>query len=260
MWWTSEYKVISILVWIHQVCNSINIKRFFFQNQKITFDSFVLSVRVLPQKWLGSTWKLDQASHFRGSTLTKSTKLKSKWSFGFERRISLYLSHFYMFTKLYHFWWACEIRFLLFFIIMRTQKSNFHKFIVGLSSTCNYVDMSSTWEKPCRCRHTKYFMTCDDMFIPKWYSRYPKNNKIMSNFSRDTTVVTLCQSSFILRLQCALYFRVCSISWPLVLWILMNQSCQSSHPDVGMVSLLYTIVLRSNRLYLYKVSSSIMTA
>ena len=34
----------------------------------------------------------------------------------------------------------------------------------------------------------------------------------MSNFSRDTTIAAFCQPSFILRSQCALYLRVCSIS------------------------------------------------
>ena len=87
----------------------------------------------------------------------------------------------------------------------------FNVSIIGLSSTCNYVDMSSE-KKPCRCWHKKYFMKCVVMFIAiKWYSKYLRNIKIMSNFSRDTTIVTICQQAFILQLQWVLFFRVCSI-------------------------------------------------
>ena len=70
--------------------------------------------------------------------------------------------------------------------------------IVGLLSTCNYVNMSSSWEKPCRC----------------WHKRI------------------------------SLY--------------VLTYSCQSPHPEVGMVSLLYMIVPQSNGQYLYKLLSHII--
>ena len=82
-----------------------------------------------------------------------------------------------------------------------------------------------------------------------------RNNEIPSNFSRGTMIISLCRPSFILRLQCALYFWVCSISQLFVLWILMNQSCQSPHPEVDMV---IKLAIRSNGWYLYKVSNRII--
>ena len=163
--------------------------------------------------------------------------------------------------------------------------------------------------------------------------KYLWNDEIMSNFSRDTTLVAFCWPSFILRSQCPLHtpatlgtlpdiaanarplrawlkchtittharesvtdlsrnckgFRawICTCScdritragdgrWPryqvkslacpicvfinlwcttsgfivypgslFVLWILMNQSFQLPHAEVGMVSLLYNLVLRT---------------
>ena len=54
--------------------------------------------------------------------------------------------------------------------------------------------------------------------------KYLRNNKIMSNFSRDMTIVAFCQPSFILQLQCELYFRVCSISHPFLCAMIINES------------------------------------
>ena len=73
--------------------------------------------------------------------------------------------------------------------------------------------MSSTSEKLCQCRHKKYFTTYIVMlFQSNGTRKYLRNNKIMSKFSRDTTGVAFCRSSFILWSQCAVYFRACSIS------------------------------------------------
>ena len=109
------------------------------------------------------------------------------------------------------------------------------------------IDMQLCWHvidmrKTCWRRHIKYFMTYINMlFQSNGTLKYPRN-KIMSNFPRDTTTVAFCWQSFILRSQCVLYFRICSTVYPcpfFVLWILMNQSFQSLHPEVGMISLLY---------------------
>ena len=75
---------------------------------------------------------------------------------------------------------------------------------------------------------TKYFTTCVNMFIPiKWYSKYLRNNEIMSNFSRDMTIVTLCRQSFILQLQCVLYFQVVSIFQLALCAVNINESIVS---------------------------------
>ena len=108
--------------------------------------------------------------------------------------------------------------------------------------------------KSCRCRHKKYFITYIDMsFQLNGTLKYLRNNEIMSNFSRDTTIVVFCQPSFMLRSQCELYFRVCSISRLFVLWILMNQSFQSPHPEVGMVSLLYNSATEQQMVFVQNV-------
>ena len=66
------------------------------------------------------------------------------------------------------------------------------------------------------------------MFIPiKWYSKYLRNNEIMSNFSRDMTTVMLCRQSFILQLQCMLCFRVCSIVRLILCAVNINESIVS---------------------------------
>ena len=66
------------------------------------------------------------------------------------------------------------------------------------------------------------------MFIPiKWYSKYLRNDTIMSNFSRDMTIVTLCRQSFILQMQCVLYFWVCSIFKPALCAVNINESIVS---------------------------------
>ena len=108
------------------------------------------------------------------------------------------------------------------------------------------IDMQLSWHvidmrKSCQCRQKKYFTTYIDMLL-QWNGtrKYLKNNKIMSNFSRDTTFVALCWSSFILRSQCALYFWVCSISRFFFCAMNINESVISiTSPEVGMVSLLY---------------------
>ena len=79
--------------------------------------------------------------------------------------------------------------------------------------------------KSCRCRHKKYFTTYINMlFQSNGTRKYLRNNKIISNFSRDTTIVAFCRQSFILQSQCALYFRVCSISWLFLCAININES------------------------------------
>ena len=74
----------------------------------------------------------------------------------------------------------------------------------------------------------------------KWYSKYPRNSKIMSIFSRDTTVLTLCRASFKILLQCTLlstfYFQVCRLILVLSLCYELWNS-QSPHLKVDYVKL-----------------------
>ena len=86
--------------------------------------------------------------------------------------------------------------------------------LVGLSSTCNYVNMTLAWENHAIVdmkNISRHASTCL-IFQSNGTQKYVRNNKIMSNFSRDTTIVVFCWPSFILWSQCALYFWVCSIS------------------------------------------------
>ena len=92
--------------------------------------------------------------------------------------------------------WVClqaTFIFMLYVYEMSWQK----RWLLGLSSTCNYVDMSLTWEKPCWCWHKKYLTTCVDMCIPiNGTLNIWENNEIMSNFSRDMTIVMIIQAIF----------------------------------------------------------------
>ena len=112
--------------------------------------------------------------------------------------------------------------------------------VVGLSSTCNYFDMSSTRENHANVdikNISQHISTCYSNDIRK----YLRDNKIMSKFSRDPNIVVFCRPSFILRSQCALYFWVCSISQLFLCAMNINesQSFQSPHPKVGIASFLY---------------------
>ena len=128
------------------------------------------------------------------------------------------------------------------------------KWVISLSLICklcrHLIDLRKTWW----CWHKKYFTTYIDMlFQSNGMLKYLRNNGIMSNFSSDTTIVVFRQPSFILWSQCALhfrYFRVVVYPGPFfVLWILMNQSFQSHHPEVGMVSLLYDSVMEQRTVF-----------
>ena len=96
---------------------------------------------------------------------------------------------------------------------------------LGLTSTCNFAAISSTRENHANVNIGKYFMTYIDMlFQLNGAPKYMRNNEIMSNFSRDTTIVAFYWPSFILQSQCALYFRVCSISWLFLCAMNINES------------------------------------
>ena len=82
-------------------------------------------------------------------------------------------------------------------------------------------------------------MTYRDMLFQSNDTRkYLRNNKIMSKFSRDMAFVAFCGPSFILRSQCALCFRVCSIS-RLFLCAMSFIESAISITSPSMVSLLY---------------------
>ena len=102
--------------------------------------------------------------------------------------------------------------------------------------------------KSCRCRHIKYFTTYIDMLFQSNGTRKSlRNNKIMSNFSRDTTFVAFCRPSFILQSQCALYFQVCSISRLFLCAMNINESVISITSPESRHGIAYcTIVLWSN--------------
>ena len=95
--------------------------------------------------------------------------------------------------------------------------------------------------KSCWCRHKIYFTTYIDMLFQSNGTRNTsEKQEIVPNFSRDSTIVAFCRPSFILRSQCALYFRVCSISQLFLCAMNINESVISiTLPEVGMVSLLY---------------------
>ena len=110
--------------------------------------------------------------------------------------------------------------------------------------------MSSTRENHADVNIENISTHIDMLFQSNGTLKYLRNNKIMPNFSRDVTIVAFYQLSFTLRLQCALYFRVCSISRPFfVLLILMNQSFQSPHPGESMISLLYNSATVQQRVF-----------
>ena len=85
--------------------------------------------------------------------------------------------------------------------------------VIDMRKSCGCQHKKYFMRKSCQCQRKKYFTTYIDMlFQSNSTQKYLRNNKIRSNFSRDKTIVAFCQPSFILWLQCALYFRVCSIS------------------------------------------------
>ena len=87
---------------------------------------------------------------------------------------------------------------------------------------CRYIiDM----RKACRCRHKKYFTAYFDMLFQSNSTRkYLRNNKIISNFSRNTTIVAFLHLLYYGRnVHCTSGFVVYTGSF-FVLWILMNPS------------------------------------
>ena len=111
--------------------------------------------------------------------------------------------------------------------------------------------------KSCQCQHRKYFMTYIDMlFQLNGALKYLRNNEIMSNFSRDTTIVAFTGRL----LYCSRNVRCTSgfVVYPgsfFVLWISMNQSFQSPYPEVGMVSLLYNSATEQWTVFVQKFKS-----
>ena len=96
--------------------------------------------------------------------------------------------------------------------------------VINMQLCRHVIDMRKT----CRCRHKKYFTTyIDVLFQSNGTLKYLRNNEIMSNFSRDTTIVAFRQPSFMLRSQCALYFQVCSIYRPFLCAMNINESAIS---------------------------------
>ena len=97
------------------------------------------------------------------------------------------------------------------------------------------------------------------LFQSNGTQKYLRNNKIMSKFSRDTTIVAFCRPSFIPWSQCALYFWVCSISGLFLCAMNIKESVISSpHLEVGMISLLYKSTTEQ-LWYLYKISSRVFS-
>ena len=141
---------------------------------------------------------------------------------------------------------------------MRTLRVITNRAVIDIDmQLCQHViDM----RKSCRCRHKKYFNAYTDMlFQSNGTQKYLRNNKIMSNFSRDTTIVAFCRPSFIPWSQCALYFWVCSISRLFLCAMNIKESVISSpHLEVGMISLLYNSTTEQ-LWYLYKISSRVFS-
>ena len=129
---------------------------------------------------------------------------------------------------------------------------------IGLSSTCNFVDMSSTRENHADVdikNISRHILTCYSKYL-----KYLRNNKIMSSFSRDTTIVAFCRPSFILWSQYVLYFRVCSKSRLFLCAMDINdQSFQSPHLEVGMVSLLYDSATEQRTIFVQNFKSYYMS-
>ena len=78
---------------------------------------------------------------------------------------------------------------------------------IELSSTCNYVDMSLTGENHANV-DKKYFTTYIDMLFQSNGTLKYLRNKLVSNFSKDTTIIVFYRPSFILLSQSAQHFQV----------------------------------------------------
>ena len=109
--------------------------------------------------------------------------------------------------------------------------------VIHMQLCRHVIDM----RKSCRCRHKEYFTTYIYMLFQSMV------------FGNTWETTKSCQTSQEIRLllhfaghllyygcnvRCTYRFVVYPGSF-FVLWILMNQSIQSPHPEVGMVSLLY---------------------
>ena len=92
------------------------------------------------------------------------------------------------------------------------------------------------------------------LFQSNGTQKYLRNNKIMSNMSRDTTIVVFCWPSVILQLQCVLYFQVCSIFRPFLCAMNINESVISITSPRSRHG---KLTVRSNERYLYKIWSRI---
>ena len=86
--------------------------------------------------------------------------------------------------------------------------------------------MSSTRENHADVEKKKIFHNVYRHVIPilKWYCDIHEKQQNNVKLSRNTTFVAFCWPSFILRSQCVLYYRVCSISRLFLCAINVNES------------------------------------
>ena len=121
--------------------------------------------------------------------------------------------------------------------------------------------------KSANVRHRKYFTTYIDMLFQSngtW--KYLRNKEIMSNFSRDTTIVAFCRPSFILWSQCAQYFRVCTICSISRLFLCAMiifkkkkfQWCSHRKKESGIAYCTIVLTVANGSLHVYEISCRII--
>ena len=107
--------------------------------------------------------------------------------------------------------------------------------------------------RPCQHKNISPHVLTLCLFLSKGTLNTWETTKIMSNFSSETKIATLCRPSFThaLKLQCCTSRFVIYPGSFFALYLWINHL--KAHPEIDMVSLLYTIVLWSNGQYLHKV-------